>query len=121
MRGGGVDAATLVAALGASPPPPECRWGRRPHRGATACRLTRNRSHSVVNLGSALSPGQAIDGARPRLSLRLLRRGELLLPTGSYIYSLPISSKNSSSGAVRVVVVVVVVAAVIVVEVLVVQ
>ena len=25
--GGGVDAATLVAALGAGPPPPECRWG----------------------------------------------------------------------------------------------
>jgi len=39
MLGGGVDAATLVAALGAGPPPPECRWGRRPHRGATACRL----------------------------------------------------------------------------------
>jgi len=34
MLGGGVDAATLVAALGAGPPPPECRWGRRPHRGA---------------------------------------------------------------------------------------
>jgi len=31
MFGGGVDAATLVAALGAGPPPPECRWGRRPH------------------------------------------------------------------------------------------
>jgi len=29
MLGGGVDAATLVAALGAGPPPPECRWGRR--------------------------------------------------------------------------------------------
>jgi len=27
MLGGGVDAATLVAALGAGPPPPECRWG----------------------------------------------------------------------------------------------
>ena len=39
MLGGGVDAATLVAALGAGPPPPDCRWGRRPHRGATACRL----------------------------------------------------------------------------------
>ena len=39
MLGGGVDAATLVAALGAGLPPPECRWGRRPHRGATACRL----------------------------------------------------------------------------------
>jgi len=26
MLGGGVDAATLVAALGAGPPPPECRW-----------------------------------------------------------------------------------------------
>jgi len=36
MLGGGVDATTLVAALGAGPPPPECRWGRRPHRGATA-------------------------------------------------------------------------------------
>ena len=36
MLGGGVDAVTLVAALGAGPPPPECRWGRRPHRGATA-------------------------------------------------------------------------------------
>jgi len=33
MLGGAVDAATLVAALGAGPPPPECRWGRRPHRG----------------------------------------------------------------------------------------
>jgi len=30
MLGGGVDAATLVAALGAGPPPPDCRWGRRP-------------------------------------------------------------------------------------------
>jgi len=39
MLGGGVDAATVVAALGAGPPPPECRWSRRPHRGATACRL----------------------------------------------------------------------------------
>jgi len=39
MLGGGVDAATLVATLGAGPPPPECRWGRRPHRGATVCRL----------------------------------------------------------------------------------
>ena len=39
MLGCGVDAATLVAALGAGPPPPECRWGRRPHRGATAFRL----------------------------------------------------------------------------------
>ena len=39
MLGGGVEAATLVAALGAGLPPPECRWGRRPHRGATACRL----------------------------------------------------------------------------------
>jgi len=28
MLGGGVDAATLVAALGAGPPPPECRWDR---------------------------------------------------------------------------------------------
>ena len=28
MLGGGVDAATLVAALGAGPPPPECRWGK---------------------------------------------------------------------------------------------
>ena len=34
MPGGGVDAATLVAVLGAGPPPPECRWGRHPHRGA---------------------------------------------------------------------------------------
>jgi len=39
VLGGGVDTATLVAALGAGPPPPECRWGRRPHRGETACRL----------------------------------------------------------------------------------
>jgi len=39
LGGGGVDAVTLVAALGAGPPPPECRWGRRPHRGAMACRL----------------------------------------------------------------------------------
>jgi len=41
---GGVDAATLVAALGAGPPPPECRWGRRPHRGATACPETKKQS-----------------------------------------------------------------------------
>jgi len=27
--GGGIDAATLVAALGAGLPPPDCRWGRR--------------------------------------------------------------------------------------------
>jgi len=33
MLGGGVDAATLVAALGAGPPPPECRWGRAPTQG----------------------------------------------------------------------------------------
>jgi len=29
MLGGEVDAATLVDALGAGPPPPACRWGRR--------------------------------------------------------------------------------------------
>ena len=28
-----------MAALRAGPPPPVCRWGRRPHRGAMACRL----------------------------------------------------------------------------------
>jgi len=28
-----------MAALRADPPPPVCRWGRRPQRGATACRL----------------------------------------------------------------------------------
>ena len=44
MLGGGVDAATLVAALGAGLLPPECRWGRRPHRGATACRETKKHS-----------------------------------------------------------------------------
>ena len=47
MLGGGVDAETLVAALGAGPPPPECRWGRRPHRGAAACRLLD--SHKKTN------------------------------------------------------------------------
>ena len=31
MLGGGVDAATLVAALGAGPPPPECRWSYNSH------------------------------------------------------------------------------------------
>jgi len=54
MLGGGVNAATLVAALGAGPPPPECRWGRRPHRGATACRLL-ERDDRGVN-----GPGQLI-------------------------------------------------------------
>jgi len=48
MLGGGVDAATLVAALGAGPPPPECRWGRRPHRGATACRLLERDDRGVT-------------------------------------------------------------------------
>jgi len=48
MLGGGVDAATLVAASGAGPPPPDCRWSRRPHRGATACRLL-ERDDSVVD------------------------------------------------------------------------
>jgi len=28
-----------MVALNVGPPPPMCRWGRRPHRGATACRL----------------------------------------------------------------------------------
>jgi len=51
MLGGGVDAATLVAALGASPPPPECRWGRRPHRGATACRLLERDDRGVDGSG----------------------------------------------------------------------
>ena len=50
MLGGGVDAATLVAALGAGPPPPDCRWGRRPHRGATACRLLERDDIHTVNL-----------------------------------------------------------------------
>ena len=35
-----------MAALRADPPPPVCRWGRRPHREATACRLLeRDDSH----------------------------------------------------------------------------
>jgi len=51
MLGGGVDAATLVAALGAGPPPPECRWGRRPHRGATACRLLERDDRGVDGPG----------------------------------------------------------------------
>jgi len=49
--GGEVDAATLVAALGAGPPPPECRWGRRPHRGATACRLLERDDRGVDGPG----------------------------------------------------------------------
>ena len=51
MLGGGVEAATLVAALGAGPPPPECRWGRRPHRGATACRLLERDDRGVDGPG----------------------------------------------------------------------
>jgi len=51
MLGGGVDAATLVAALGAGPPPPDCRWGRRPHRGATACRLLERDDRGVDGPG----------------------------------------------------------------------
>jgi len=51
MLGGGVDATTLVAALGAGPPPPECRWGRRPHRGATACRLLERDDRGVDGPG----------------------------------------------------------------------
>jgi len=51
MLGGGVDAATLVAAFGAGPPPPECRWGRRPHRGATACRLLERDDRGVDGPG----------------------------------------------------------------------
>ena len=62
MLGGGVDAATLVAASGAGPPPPDCRWSRRPHREATACRLL-ERDDRVVD-----GPGVEGDG----------RLGELL-------------------------------------------
>jgi len=51
MLGGGVDAATLVAALGAGPLPPECRWGRRSHRGATACRLLERDDRGVDGPG----------------------------------------------------------------------
>jgi len=51
MLGGGVDAATLVAALGAGPPPPDCRWGRRSHRGATACRLLERDDRGVDGPG----------------------------------------------------------------------
>jgi len=51
MLGGGVDAATLVAALGAGLPPPDCRWGRRPHRGATACRLLKRDDRGVDGPG----------------------------------------------------------------------
>ena len=55
MLGGRVDATTLVAALGAGPPPPECRWGRRPHRGATACRLLLTLAHARTILYKELS------------------------------------------------------------------
>jgi len=51
MLGGGVDAATIVAALCAGPPPPECRWGHRPHRGATACRLLERDDRGVDGPG----------------------------------------------------------------------
>ena len=57
MLGGGVDAATLAAALKAGPPPPECRWGRRPHRGATACRLLERDDRGV--------DGPGVEGAVP--------------------------------------------------------
>jgi len=51
MLGGGVDAATLVAALGVGPPPTECRWGRRPRRGAMACRLLERDDRGVDGPG----------------------------------------------------------------------
>jgi len=51
MLGGGADAATLVDTLGAGPPPPECRWGRRHHRGATACRLLERDDRGVDGPG----------------------------------------------------------------------
>jgi len=54
MLVGGVDAATLVAALGAGPLPAECRWGRRPHRGATACRLLERDDRGVRWVGYKL-------------------------------------------------------------------
>jgi len=57
LAGGGVDAATLVAALGAGPPPPKCRWGRRPHRGATACRLLeRDDRRFIIQRGHEHTP-----------------------------------------------------------------
>jgi len=65
MLGGGVDAATLVAASGAGPPPPECRWGRRPHRGATACRLLECEDRGV--------DGPGVEGGNK--NQRLPRRG----------------------------------------------
>ena len=40
-----------MAALGAGPPLPECRWGRRPHRGATACRVLERDDRGVDGPG----------------------------------------------------------------------
>jgi len=75
MLGGGVDAATLVAALGAGPPPPECRWGRRPHRGVTACRLLERDDRGV--------DGPGVEGDS--------RLGELLeVDHGKYIDTFPV-------------------------------
>jgi len=67
MLGGGVDAATLVAASGAGPPTPDCRWSRRPHRGATACRLL-ERDDRVVD-------GPGVEGDS-RLGELLVERDE---------------------------------------------
>jgi len=47
MLGGGVDAATLVAALGAGPPPPECSWGRRAAAPAVGHAICDDRGKSV--------------------------------------------------------------------------
>jgi len=52
-----------MAALRAGPPPPVCRWVRRSHRGATACRLL-ERDDRVID-GLEPSPGVYVWGIPP--------------------------------------------------------
>jgi len=60
MLGGGVDAATLVVAIGTGPPLPDCRWGRRPHLGQ---RHIENKTQLKANR-------EMVRGAAQRILLR---------------------------------------------------
>ena len=85
MLGGGVDAATLVAALGAGPPPPECRWGRRPHRGVF--------SHD--DLGLRITPPPPPTHPCTMMNLKndfLLKGKNLLIPAAAGFFSLDATS-----------------------------
>ena len=61
MLGGGVDAATLVAALGAGPPPPECRWAftETEERGVDTVRCIRYNNIHMRKLSLAKPPIQS--------------------------------------------------------------